>query len=243
MKTFDFFSIPKTITSKSTAFTLAEILITIAVIGIVAALTIPSVVASYKKQVVVTKLMRVYSTMNNAIQLSEIENGNAEEWPELLDFNYRTARYQDVKNWYDKYLNKYLKSNKLSQHKTSDNDTPVASDGSLPNENLLVYLPDGSILEIRNNLRDMYYYIDEKALKHPEYGKNRFSFRFAPSATEEYNKYAYKKRFVTYTYNWNGTREQLLRGADNSCAQSGQFCAALIQYDGWKISKDYPIKF
>ncbi len=37
--------------SKRTAFTLAEVLITLGIIGIVAALTMPSLIANYKRQI------------------------------------------------------------------------------------------------------------------------------------------------------------------------------------------------
>jgi prepilin-type N-terminal cleavage/methylation domain-containing protein len=44
-------------------FTLAEVLITLAVIGVVAALTIPTVVRNYQKTQTVTKLKKTYSAM------------------------------------------------------------------------------------------------------------------------------------------------------------------------------------
>ena len=60
------------------AFTLAEVLITLAVIGVVAALTIPNLVQSYKKRVVETRLARFYSMINQALKMSEVDNGPKE---------------------------------------------------------------------------------------------------------------------------------------------------------------------
>ena len=61
-------------------FTLAEVLITLGVIGIVAAMTIPTMINNYQKKVTVTKLKLAYSQLYNAIKLSEVDNGNFNGW-------------------------------------------------------------------------------------------------------------------------------------------------------------------
>ena len=50
------------------AFTLAEVLITLAIIGIVAALTIPTLISNYQKTQYVTQLQKFYSTFNNGMK-------------------------------------------------------------------------------------------------------------------------------------------------------------------------------
>ena len=65
---------------KKAAFTLAEVLITLGIIGVVAALTLPGLLAEYSKLVVETKLKKFYSQINQAIQLSEAEYGAKEYW-------------------------------------------------------------------------------------------------------------------------------------------------------------------
>ena len=47
---------------KFKAFTLAEVLITIGIIGIVAALTLPTLIGNYRKSVVENKLKSTYSS-------------------------------------------------------------------------------------------------------------------------------------------------------------------------------------
>jgi len=54
---------------KRSAFTLAEVLITLAIIGVVAALTIPTLMANYQKVQYVAALKKAYSEMNQAITL------------------------------------------------------------------------------------------------------------------------------------------------------------------------------
>ena len=53
--------------NRNNGFTLAEVLITLGIIGVVAALTIPTLVANYQKKVTVTKVKKVYVTLNNAL--------------------------------------------------------------------------------------------------------------------------------------------------------------------------------
>ena len=52
---------------KRSAFTLAEVLITLGIIGIVAALTMPSLIANYQEKVLVAAAKRSYSTLENAL--------------------------------------------------------------------------------------------------------------------------------------------------------------------------------
>ena len=56
-------------------FTLAEVLITLGIIGVVAAMTIPNLMTAYQKQQTEARLKQAYSVLGNAIRLSEAENG------------------------------------------------------------------------------------------------------------------------------------------------------------------------
>ena len=60
---------------KSLAFTLAEVLITIGVIGVVAAITIPSLITISRKVMVENRLKDTYSILANATRLAEGEFG------------------------------------------------------------------------------------------------------------------------------------------------------------------------
>ena len=55
-------------------------LITLGVIGIVAAMTFPSIVAKYQKVVTVNQLKKVYSTLLQAIDRSVADHGEVSEW-------------------------------------------------------------------------------------------------------------------------------------------------------------------
>ena len=56
------------------AFTLAEVLITLVIIGIVAALTIPAAINKYKDEVLKSQFRKVYSTITQAIYKTEMND-------------------------------------------------------------------------------------------------------------------------------------------------------------------------
>lgn len=55
-------------------------MITLEIIGIVAAMTLPTVVNKYKKKETVTRLKKAYSVINQAIICSEADNGAMRYW-------------------------------------------------------------------------------------------------------------------------------------------------------------------
>ena len=56
-------------------FTLAEVLITLAIIGVVAALTIPSVIVKTQQQEFKTAAKKAHSVLAQAVQLTEVKDG------------------------------------------------------------------------------------------------------------------------------------------------------------------------
>ncbi len=225
---------------KRPAFTLAEVLITLGIIGVVAAMTIPTLMANHRKKVVETKLEKIYSVMNQAINLTNAEYGDVTNW--IIDCgssNSPTCSINEVENWFNSTIGKHLETLKTEKTKNKTYDT------------LLIYLKDGSILGVTNYIYDMFFYVNSDAISNARSGKNYFLFRFNPILLSHQNneeaqkdlKYSLKPTFEPYSNYWNGTREQLIDGHSFSCAQNHAFCAKLIQYDGWKISKDYPVKF
>ena len=66
---------PSNLNKKSAAFTLAEVLITLAIIGVVAAITIPIIVGEYNKQVLYTQFMEARSILNSGTHLATAKYG------------------------------------------------------------------------------------------------------------------------------------------------------------------------
>ena len=84
---------------KFSAFTLAEVLIALTIIGVAAALTVPALIQRTQKQEYVSALQKVYSTLSQATNMIIAENGSPkgdEGWADSSDHVYQL---------YKKYLN------------------------------------------------------------------------------------------------------------------------------------------
>ena len=84
-------------------FTLAEVLITLGVIGVVSAITIPTLINKHKEQVTVNKVKKLYSVFSQAGLMSINENGYPSEW----DIKNEDVTLQNTN--LAKYLKPYLK--------------------------------------------------------------------------------------------------------------------------------------
>ncbi len=220
--------------SCKTAFTLAEVLITLGIIGVVAAMTLPGIIQNYQKHVVETKLKRIYAVMNEAVRLSEVKYGDKKYWETNLS----------PMEFYNKYYKGVLKV-------TSVKEIPDDND-----EGILISFADGSILRSYRQGRDYDYFISaDKYMKHKDKirpGVDKFMFRLSPTDQTDLTNTAphYNRGFEPYAYLWDGTRDGLIEGRtageSYGCRQSARdryYCAKLIQLNGWKIPDDYPFKF
>ena len=207
------------------AFTLAEVLITLGIIGVVAAMTIPTLVANHRKRTVEVALAKFYTTMNQAIKLAENDYGEMIYWAP-------DSNSEKFGEWWEKYLSKYVKN--IYKKEAHDIYYDVAfNDGS----GFRAYLTDGEA-ESRNAW--IFFCLKfEKCIEANDIENNKFngidSFLFAICKNG---------KFVSsgYCESQPGSRDALIRGCANSDPHLRHACTMLIQYDGWKISKDYPQK-
>lgn len=88
---------------KTKAFTLAEVLITLGIIGVVAAMTMPSLIANHREKENVVKLKKVYSTLSNAYLLAKEEYGTPDNWD--LKANDDPDGAENELNIFAKYMN------------------------------------------------------------------------------------------------------------------------------------------
>ncbi len=176
---------------KNHAFTLAEVLITLGIIGVVAAMTLPTLIHKYRTQVNITKIKKFYTVMNQAIRLSEAKNGPINEWfLECGQSSAVTCTSDDVDNWVNTYLAKYMKI--------------VKKKNSIDRN--IYYLSDGSAFLVLGNIRDIGYYPNGKTDDYvASFILNGKSMKIVPQQWVNCTEY-----FDTYCYNWDGTINKVL---------------------------------
>ena len=76
----NFVSVFNTQKNNYEAFTLAEVLVTLSIIGVVSAMTIPTIHQRHSEQTTVNKLKKFYSTASQAYQKAVVEYGDIYEW-------------------------------------------------------------------------------------------------------------------------------------------------------------------
>ena len=69
---------------KRCAFTLAEVLITLGIIGVVAAMTMPSLIANHREKQIVAQLKKTYSVLQQAFLQAEVKHGEAKYWGNIV---------------------------------------------------------------------------------------------------------------------------------------------------------------
>lgn len=238
----------------SNGFTLAEVLITLGIIGVVAALTIANITAEYQKRVTVERLKKAYSIASNAFKASESHNGPANDWAE---WNSDTVAWyrQDINLVVQKYIQPYLNVSKFYPITNVSGRAPMTmckdpNDNNFKNyvwlsgvevaqdgDNLIpsMLLSDGSCLGVStykgvDNKKKIYVDINGPA-KPNKAGKDLFFFILYPD-----------NKILPEGYELSDS--ELISNSDmNSCVKhstGGKYCAAKIMKDGWKITKNYP---
>ena len=229
---------------KTPAFTLAEVLITLGIIGIVAAMTLPTMIMNHRKQVTVNKVKKFYTVMSQATNSAIAEYGSMEDWQGFTT----TRNGEEMQNWFDTYLKPYLKV--IDEFVKTDEETGYST--------LFVVLSDGSVLSMvnwagsaksdddanhvqdnHNGLIHVGYLTDKKLVDDTDSRiacVNSFSFLFYSPLKDQYF-------FQPYTYQAN-TPEKYNREFFIEQVKGGntQYCAAVMMFDGWQIKSDYPFQ-
>ena len=87
-------------------FTLAEVLITLVIIGVIAALTIPNAIYETKKKEYSSRLKKFYSTMKQAEQKAEIDAKSWRDWAENSGFTQGDS--VDITSFLNQHVLPYL---------------------------------------------------------------------------------------------------------------------------------------
>lgn len=232
------------------AFTLAEILITLGIIGVIAAMSVPMLITSTQKIITSKKVARFYSITNNAVKLSTSENGSLAENP---DVPLSGAQYKDIYAYIQKYYMPYLNllSCKGFKHKkVSGGGQYSAAACTMVDGNIMVVSPAGYNNSVGSRIF-ITLVTDERCLKEDVWYHPRCAFVFSlnnfyTESTGTYNKVGNQEEYIIpYQEEWDGKYESLYKkGTKYSCSQKyskyPNYCAKYIQESGWKIPHNYP---
>ena len=137
-------------------FTLAEVLITLGIIGVVAALTIANLIQNYREKTTVTQVVKAYSTLSQAFEQAIEDNGTVDGWctkDEL--YNDCSIKISNIMKPYLKIEKECLKGNYKclgGKHKFLYSNNSIY----FFNASNQYVLTDGSIVQFKAESGDMY---------------------------------------------------------------------------------------
>ena len=175
-------------------FTLAEVLITLVIIGVVAALTIPNVIYETKKKEYSSRLKKFYSTMKQVVQKAEADGNSWDEWA--------TSPSAGSLDFQKKYLLPYISYNK------------VQVVGNI----VYTYLNDGSYFyTVRGSCMDFNFDVNGER-KPNEAGRDIFAFLYCPNGTPYYQKTGVFIPYTGYAYPTRTNALNLCNDNANNCS-------------------------
>ena len=250
---------------KRFAFTLSEILITLGIVGVVAALTIPNVITVYQKKAAVAGILEAQSILSQAVKMYTAETD--EESAIFFDTTL------PIEEFAQKYFLPYLKvaqvCTKMSDGCWQSGDFNGYYDlAGVKMTNTVPYsivLNNGMVLGFNKvddgnfDIISIIVDINGKSSRNVM-GKDVFSFYLFNNSYSAFKTTQIANGIYPGGYNSGGiphvqySRKELLSaGISRGCNKKatlyayggarpgvGTACAAVIFKDGWKISSDYP---
>lgn len=225
---------------KQCAFTLAEVLITLGIIGVVAAITLPTLISKADRDAKIANVKKAHSVLNQAIKLSTIDNEDYETWDSSLSIK------DYVKLYFAPYMNiavfceTYSTCNYKSFDPWKKNDGTVGYTWITFNGRYPFITNDGILYSIINNgesdgsdgAYDTSYFgkngiiVDVNASSPPNrFGNDVFMFIRLQSGA-----------VVPFGY---GLSDEEIN-ADCKTKGKGLYCAEKLRCNGWRYSSDYP---
>lgn len=232
------------------AFTLVEVLITLGIIGVIAAITIPMIIQNYQKQVTVNQLKIAFKIFSEAIDNAKLDFGG--ELP--ISNNIVINPWLHSPSFSKIYLDPYLKGavrytgNRIPIYDKTKSTHFIIYD-YVTGENAPMCLPNGFCYWAIAGLdteTEIFLVVDLNGIKGPNVaGRDIFVFQFELNS----NKNAViKLSLPDKDFNW--TRDTLKQAgcADKELYSrpgtgqkyfNGINCSTLIVKDGWQILPDY----
>lgn len=220
------------------------------IVGVVAAMTMPTLIQNYQKQATATSVKKAYSELNQIIDRAKADYGDPSGW----DY----YGVDELDKWVQTYIEPYIKVVESGQCGTSyqcmgiNPIYPLYHKGAVKSD----YRSSGYLIKkTGDSLAFRFYrygdsfslatrvYVYIRNNKYPRSGRDIFCFVFTNDNEND--------RFHTLAYDKN--RDDLLEPGHiyaGECLDTEKFsagywmigdsCPTVIMKDGWKIAKDYP---
>lgn len=221
------------------AFTLAEVLLTLGIIGVVVVLTIFALVGKYSDMQRSVALKKAYTNLSQAILMSQQEHG------ELADWDRAPYHRKGMLEWSNEYIFKYMK--KVTACEGGNNQLKCPTDGDKIckahngecggiNWRMAIYvLADGENIYIFSGGNPvagkssfLHILVDTNGVKKPNvFGKDVFVFGLALNAGAGKSLKGFGCPF---------SRDMAL----TRCKNNSETCACLLELDNWEFKSDYP---
>lgn len=214
---------------KHIAFTLSEILLTMTIVGVVAAMTIPTLHYQKVRREYTIKLKNFYSKMENAILDMQLDRGSFKDMEKPINIG-------QAYDWYMSHIDPYMGH----QYVKSASRT--------------IYYKDGSSLHLSNIGGCLDVYFDVNGDKRPNsVGRDKYVFLYCFDPNARLSHFGNTDIFFgTYGGSLHGSgvsRRQVLNACSGAatCPSAGgaspACCSLLLQIDQWEYKDDYPYKF
>ncbi len=244
-------------------------MITLGIIGVVAAITIPMLYSKYQKLVIEEGLKKTYSDLANLIKRSEADNGSYEYW----DY---TNSYDNGKPklFIEKYFAPYIHLIECKSHNGKNNGKQNCFAGSDGNFYVWRY-PGQDELSIEGNLRiSPKYLLDDGRsimimVRHYPMWEGYWSYiEFVVDVNGPRGRSVMGEDVFTFSLSnylrYGNTGKEIKGFHVGGSVNDGDFaystdkiydycqsgnnigthkCGILLERNGWKFPKDYPIKF
>lgn len=211
---------------KKAAFTLAEVLITLGIIGVVAAMTMPSLIQNYQEKATVTKLKKCYSLVSQAyVSILNDEGGSdtlqAGDDLEMMEKFGKYLKYQKTcgrnKGCFPNVTYKSVTGNGYSKWEddTTDRSRAILTDGTLImfNKSAMLGGNEGNYLYAQ-------IYVDINGFKGPnQLGRDFFYFYINPEKIVPAGAKALEEKNEDQKF------------TKNCIQQNGYACAAWVIYN------------
>ena len=207
---------------RKVAFTLAEVLITLGIIGIVATMTLPVLIEQHEKKVTAVKLEKFYTIMSQAVLRWRTEEDITDDFlfPDEIVRNDEKSKI-----WYTNNLQPYINSGIYDKKYYENRYFSVRfNDGS----GFVAYVSSPDVMYI--------FYCTKFKYCAQEHYDGRRTFLFSL-----YHGNFYTSHPEQSSLDRDFFLEKCKNPSDGNSIHR-HYCTRLIQYDGWEIKPDYPWK-